>query len=99
MNKFKWVSSDGHQMSLAGWGGPQVNKSEQVSSDGHQMTVAGWLGLGMSDVQGVTVYNLRIHLNLSVQTSCSKINLPRWKSTCPDYYITNIYHLQHSCGK
>ena len=39
----------------------------------------------------LTVYDLRIHLNLSVQTSNPKINLPRWKSTRPDFYSTNIF--------
>ena len=39
MNKFEQVSSDDHQMSLAG-GGPQMNQFEQVFSDGHHMLLA-----------------------------------------------------------
>ena len=34
-----------------------------------------------------TVYNLRIYFNLSLQMSTWKINLPGWKSTCPDYFF------------
>ena len=39
MNKFEQVSSDDHQMSLAG-GGPQMNKFEQGFSDCQQMLLA-----------------------------------------------------------
>ena len=39
----------------------------------------------------LSVYNLRIFLNLFIWMSNSKINLPRWGSTCPDYFSTNIY--------
>ena len=46
------------------------------------------------------VYNLRIHLTLFVQTSNPKINLSEWKSTCPDYFSTNIYiSLLNNCNE
>ena len=63
----------------------------------HPSNVKNYL-IGHKSDTGQPVYNLRIHLNLSIRMSKPKINLPRWKSTCPDYFATNIYHPKMKFG-